>query len=153
MELSLDFRSSRSCQNQLRLVSETLRRIKPWWGDLPFCPLWASFEIWVNEIKCFIYNYVCFQESVGQAQNSQVGWIQVAVNCKAFTPQQGWSIFIFHNLVMFCEVYLGISKAYTGVWLPLSSRIYERLLTGSELWWGNLDAHKFELEALAAPGG
>ena len=51
------------------------------------------------------------------------------------------------------QVYLGISKAYTGVWLPLTSRIYETLLTGSELYWGNLTAHKFGLKALVAPRG
>ena len=32
----------------------------------------------------------------------------------------------------------------------LISRIYETLLIGSEIKWGNLAAHKFELQALVA---
>ena len=42
---------------------------------------------------------------------------------------------------------------YTDVWSPLTSRIYEKLLTGSELCWGNLAAQKFELQTLVAPRG
>ena len=41
----------------------------------------------------------------------------------------------------------------TGFWLPLTSRTYERLLTGSELYWKNLAAHKIELQTLVDPRG
>ena len=48
--------------------------------------------------------------------------------------------------------YLGMgarcNHTITGFWLPLTSRIYERLKTGSESYWGNLAAHKFELQTL-----
>ena len=49
--------------------------------------------------------------------------------------------------------YFGKRFLVTGVWLPLTSRVYERLLTGSEFKWGNLAAHKFELQTLVAPRG
>ena len=41
----------------------------------------------------------------------------------------------------------------TGFWLPLTEPIYERLLTGSELYWGNLAAHKIKLKTLVPPRG
>ena len=63
-----------------------------------------------------------FQEIVGHAQISQVGWIQVPVHCETFLFSWVDPSSFSYNLVMCSEVYLGIRKAYTGG--AISSDLY-----------------------------